>query len=238
MPNPIKTLIRNALESQGYTIKRTGLGYIDAKRTIAAAQQAGLGVGDYVEQLWDKVGEGERVIQRILNHGGLPVRPDVLEIGPGTGRYLAKVLAHLTPQRYEIYETDPGWAGWLARSYPVLRQPADGHNLRATADASIDLVHAHGVFVYLPFLTVWRYWQEIWRVTRPGGMVAFDIFSEDCFTETDLQCWLDSGETYPCILPANYAIAAFQQAQFTLVERFLVPCCESRSEYLVFRRQA
>lgn len=237
MLNHLKSLLRQTLEQHGYTIKRTGLGYIDASKTLAAAHQANLGVGDYVEQLWDKVGEAERVIERVLQYPLPSSTPHIVEIGPGTGRYLSKVLARLQAQQYAIYETDAAWATWLSRTYPVMRQPADGMSLRATPDHSVDFVHAHGVFVYLPFLTTWRYWQEIWRVTRPHGIVAFDIFSENCFGTEDMQRWLASGETYPCFLSTAYVIEVFAQHNFQLVDQFLSPCCEGHSEYLVFQRQ-
>lgn len=233
-----KLLIRRLLEKQGYTLKRVGLGYISADATLKAAQQANLPVGDYVERLWNKVGEAQRVIARIMSHG-IPVQAaHMVEIGPGTGRYLAKVLEYGQPERYDIYETDAGWATWLQATYPVTRQPADGSSLAATATGSADWVHAHGVFVYLPFLTAYRYWQELWRVTRPGGTVAFDIFSENCFTSADLERWLASGETYPCFLSTAYVIEVFAQHHFQLVDQFLSPCCEGHSEYLVFRRDA
>lgn len=231
-----KSLIRRLLEQQGYTIKRVGLGYIAADATLSAAQQANLPVGDYVEQLWNKVGEAQRVVTRIMNHGIPTQAANIVEIGPGTGRYLAKVLEHGQPNRYEIYETDPGWTKWLQATYPVIRQPADGISLTPTASESADLVHAHGVFVYLPFLTTWRYWQELWRVTRPGGMVAFDIFSENCFSAADMERWLSSGETYPCFLSTAYVTDVFAQHNFQLVDQFLSPCCEGHSEYLIFRR--
>jgi len=78
------------------------------------------------------------------------------------------------PERYEIYETARDWRAWLAKQYPVVVHQADGHALSQTEDNSVDLVQAHGVFIYLPFLNSVEYFREIARVPRPGGLAAFD----------------------------------------------------------------
>jgi hypothetical protein len=39
--------------------------------TIAAAQQAGLSVGDYVEQLWGNPGDSAKLIQRLFDIGAI-----------------------------------------------------------------------------------------------------------------------------------------------------------------------
>ena len=139
-------------------------GYISASETEAAARQAGLPVGDYVERLWGVEGGSKRVIDRIaatgiLDHPGV----SILEIGAGTGRYMEKVIARVESlTSYESYETNQGWAKYLAKTYPsITTRCADGLSLSETRDHSVDFVHAHGVFVYTPFLTTMRYLQAV-----------------------------------------------------------------------------
>ena len=91
-----------------------------------------------------------------------------------------KTIAHCRLNRYESYEPDREWSDWLEREYDIISQPTDEYSLRHTSAGSVDVVHAHGVFVYLPFLTTYRYFREIARVIAPGAYVVFDIIIEDC----------------------------------------------------------
>ena len=134
---------------------------------ISAAAAAGLSVGDYVDVTYNVAGATQGTIDGMSGLGvfSAPVET-VLEIGPGSGRYLEKVVRKCAPARYEIYETAQAWADYLERRHRVVRQPASGSSLSDTADASIDLVHAHKVFVCTPFLITCRYWLEMLRVAR------------------------------------------------------------------------
>jgi hypothetical protein len=110
---------------------------------------------------------------------GQPVQA-VCEIGPGSGRYLAKVMAACRPSHYEIYETAEPWANYLVREYHVIYRRTDGRSLAETPTASIDLAQAHKVFVVTPFVSTWNYLREMVRVTKPGGYVVFDVMTERC----------------------------------------------------------
>ena len=162
--------------------------------------------------------------------------PSVLEIGAGTGRFLEKVLEMCGPASYESYETARDWADWLKSRYPIISQEADGESLRQTTSQSIDLLHAHGVFVYLPFLVSYRYWKEIWRVVRGGGSAVFDIISEDCLDELTVEKWLRSKHKYPCFLSKDYVVSLFEKHGFSLLQTFTNRCGEGLSEYLVLVR--
>ena len=48
----------------------------------------------------------------------------VVEIGPGTGRYLARVRELAKPRRHVVYETAEDWRVWLAAEYGVETPPA------------------------------------------------------------------------------------------------------------------
>jgi len=215
----------------------TRKGYLPAKETINAAERAGLPVCQYVEKLWDQVGDTEKVVDQISALGALDLAsPAILEIGAGTGRYLERVLAKNRPLYYESYETATDWADYLSARYGILSRQADGVSLSATADGSVDFLHAHGVFVYLSFLNALRYFREIFRVLRTGGFVVFDIYSEACFDDEAVNAWLMSGHDYPCFLSREYVATLFLRHGFTLVGSFFHAHGAGRSEYLVFRR--
>jgi SAM-dependent methyltransferase len=202
-----------------------------------AAKNEGLSVCDYVEKLWDKQGDTQAVIDNMAKAGALtPGLSQVLEIGTGTGRYLEKVVRDFHPQQYSSYETDPGWAQWLEQAYPVHSLQADGQSLGQTPDRSVNLVHAHGVFVYLPLMVSYRYWKEIWRVTADQGYVVFDIISEECLDKNQVQRWLDSGHNYPCFLGKDYVVGVFAENGFQWCCEFSNRYGEGTSLYLVFQR--
>lgn len=216
-------------------LENSSLGYISAKETVSAAKRERLSVCDYVEKLWGQQGDTQYVIEQMA---ALEVfaatNPNIVEIGSGTGRYLEKVLLQCEPAKYESYETARDWSMWLQSEYPIISHEADGASLRQTPSESVDLVHAHGVFVYLPFLVSYRYWIEIWRVVKNGGHVVFDIYSEDCLDEATLAKWLASTHTYPCFLSRHYVASLFEKKGFVLTDAFTSRHGSGRSEYLVF----
>ena len=105
------------------------------------------------------------------------------EIGAGSGRFAEEVIAALHPDRYEVYETARDWLPWLSRLPGAVIQKCDGRTLSQTPDGSIDLVHAHKVFVYIEFCITAGYLEEMARVVRPGSVVAFDIVTEECLED-------------------------------------------------------
>jgi SAM-dependent methyltransferase len=217
----------------------TSLGYLSAKKTVAAARREGRSVCDYVEELWNQRGDTQKVIDQMASLGLLDgTRLNILEIGAGTGRYLEKILQRCRPGSYEVYETATDWRKWLQSTYPILAHDADGATLGRTGSASIDLLHAHGVFVYLPLLVSWRYFHEISRVMKLNGAVVFDIYSEDVVDEKAIDKWLSTDHWNPCLLPKNRVISTFQACGFKLIKAFRHPYGGGESEYLVFRRTA
>jgi SAM-dependent methyltransferase len=220
--------------------------FIPLEETLAAAARAGLSVGDYIDGVMNNIPgataatiEGMARLRVFLE----PIET-VVEIGPGSGRYLEKTVAACSPQRYEIYETSDAWAAYLAKTFDVIRRPTDGKTLRATPDASADLVHAHKVFSTIPFLRTCAYWTEMARVARPGGYVVFDIMSEGCLDEdfldlATLQRWFDSGienGSYPTVMPRGLAVDYFESRRFKLVGSFFVAMGPGKTEVLVFRK--
>jgi hypothetical protein len=221
----------------GDTSKKCSLGYISAKETVSAAERNGLSVCDYVEKLWYQQGDTQRVIDQISSCGIFRAENiNIVEIGTGTGRYLEKVLGKCNPEKYESYETARDWSEWLQSKYQIVSHNADGVSLKQTSSYSVDLLHAHGVFVYLPFLVSYRYWIETWRVMRNDGIVVFDIYSEDCLEERTVEKWLNSEHTYPCFLSKEYVISLFAKHGFSLIKTFMHPHGKGQSEYLMFVR--
>jgi hypothetical protein len=167
-----------------------------------------------------------------------PIRT-VVEIGPGSGRYLEKILAACSPARYEVYETAAPWAAHVARKYNAISHSTDGKSLEATPTASADLVQAHKVFSSITFMATCRYWPEIVRIARPGGYVVFDLMTERCLDPETLDRWAASGidaGAYPAAVPAGAATRYFTERGFALVGSFLVPMGPGHTETFVFRK--
>jgi hypothetical protein len=243
MKDLAKSVVKKLLSQGGLTITRTGAAsqktssYLPAKETVSAAVREGLSVCDYVEKLWNQQGGTQRVIDRMASCGVFEAKnPIVVEIGAGTGRYLEKILARCKPARYESYEIASDWADWLQSTYPIVSCETDGVSLKQTATDSVDILHAHGVFVYLPFLGAHRYWIEMWRVVRKGGWVVFDIYSDDCMDEPTVKKWLASKHNFPCFLSKSYVVSFFAKHGFSFKQAFTNKYGEGRSEYLVFVR--
>lgn len=212
--------------------------YISATETVAAAQAAGLSVCDYVEGLWGIKGNTARIIERLQSLGAVSsATKTVVEIGPGTGRYIDHILKCARPERYQIYEIDDAWISWLAKTYSIEPCSTDGRSFASTRSQIADLIHAHGVFVYLPFMTSYRYFKEIVRVAASGSFVAFDIISEQCLDTETVDKWIKAGHDFPCFLCSAYVREFFENNGFRLVDSFFSPYDVGRSEYLVFRHQ-
>jgi len=214
-----------------------GLSYISAKDTVAKANANGLSVCDYVEQEWNQVGETQKVISHMKEYGAFNFEnPSVCEIGAGTGRYMEKVLENCNPKRYESYETANDWAKWLQNEYPIISQPTDGFSLNSTVDSSLDLIHSHGVFVYLKFLDNIRYFNDMIRAIKPNGLIIFDCYTEECMDETSLEKWLSSKHNFPSILPNDYVIEYFVKNGFEILGHFFNAHGQGKSKYFVFKK--
>lgn len=214
-------------------------GYIDAKSTLESARALKLSVRDYVEQLWGQQGRTQLIIDRMREVGCFRALRHVCEVGPGTGRYLELTLKEAAGiQRYDIYETAVDWANWLEETYSpvVVRCNADGRSLDATDDASCQLVHAHGVFVYLPILHCFEYFKEMVRVTATEGWLAFDYYPAEEWTVDVIERWLMQADRYPVVLPAQHVKSFFRQFGFELAAEFDTLHGHGVSRYSVFKR--
>jgi len=221
------------------TLSRPG-SFLDFRRTELAARKSGKPIARYLEEIWNCVGQAERVSRWMQDIGCYEACTTILEIGPGSGRFLLPTLERARPVRYEIYETARRWAEWLARSNRphVIAQPANGRSLDATRSATCELVHAHGVFVYLKPLTCFEYFQEMIRVVSPGGHIVFDFFPSENFNESAISAWLASKERFAVILPGHVVIDFFRQRGFDLVATCHRRVAAGNAKYLAFRSSA
>jgi hypothetical protein len=207
------------------------------KKTLGEASKAGLSVGDYIDRKFHVPGATQKTIDDLAALGILNKdMQTICEVGPGSGRYLEKVQRLCAPRSYQIYETDPEWADWLAQTYRLTAHPADGTTLRDTATGSVDLVHAHKVFVYLPFVVTCQYLIEMIRVARNQGTIVFDIVTENCMPDETIQKWIAGKIYYPCLMSRSLVIDLFTRRQCSLRGSFFAPMMPGQSEYLAFTK--
>lgn len=236
---PVVNLILRRFGYELVRISKMGGGYIDAVETVHAASLRDQSVCEYVESLWDQGGWTDRVIEEMQKAGSLFSCDRVCEIGPGSGRYLERVLKRISPKQYDIYEIADDWATYLEDAYTptVVPQPTDGRTLKHTLSESCGLVHAHGVFVYLPFLQVFEYFAEMVRVCAPCGYVVFDFYSDEHFDTDVINRWLTSPERYPVILPRRTVLKYFKDRRLHVIHEFENKHGHSFSHYVILRRE-
>jgi hypothetical protein len=215
--------------------------FIPFQPTISAAKQSGLSLGDYIDAAYNVSGATQETIDSLKDFGVFNSSTEhVCEIGPGTGRYLEKVIAITNPVHCEIYETAKDWESYLVQKYDVVAQPSDGASLCHTPSNSIDLVMAHKVFPGQPSLVICRYFEEMARVLRLNGKAVFDIVTEDCLDDTTLHRWLDCGisfQSYPCLFPKRFAVDFFTKSGFSFDGSFIVSMNPGKTEAFVFTKR-
>ncbi len=212
--------------------------YIPFQSTLKAATEAGLSVGDYIDSYTNVKGTTQKTLIHMKELGVFDDRIErFCEIGPGTGRYLEKVIQISQPDYCEIYETAKDWEAWLVQKYNVIAQPADGTSLAKTPSNSIDLIQAHKVLSGQPTLVICSYLGEMTRVVRERGKVVFDVVTEDCMDDETLHKWWASGwgyQHYPCMMPKRFVIDFFKKRNFSLGGSFILPMKPGKTECFVF----
>ena len=212
--------------------------FLPAHKTIAAARAAGLSVSAYIDKIHVQPGATAAVVKEMLTIAGLSGKCEtVCEIGAGSGRFAEEVIAALHPDRYEIYETARDWLPYLRKLPNAVLLDSDGHSLALTRDASVDLVHAQKVFVYLPFYAAAGYIAEMARVVRPGGTVVFDVVTEDCLDEVMIGNWIRSGSIFQP-LPREWLLSFLAERYLTLEGSFFTPLPPGKAEVLVFSKKS
>jgi hypothetical protein len=236
---PTGFMITRAAPSQAESWRsRIGGPYRTDREVIALAAQRGMSVGDLQEEEWGAPGRSREIVRRLQALGA--VRDDlqtVCEIGPGSGRYIERIREIARPSQYEIYEIEQHRAQWLARTFSVVARAADGERLSGTADGSMQLVHAHGVFASLKTITCLACFKEFERITAPGGHIAFDIISEECMSDAEVAAWLQTKLRYVNFLSKPFIVDFFERHGFSQVGDFRFPLMVfGHSVYLVFKK--
>jgi SAM-dependent methyltransferase len=222
---------------RGYSGDSAIATYVPARKTMAAARREGLSLADYIDTHNAEPGATKAIVTAMLSLSGLSGPVDrVCEIGPGTGRFAELVIAELQPGVYEMYETARDWLPHLRGIARGQLNPTDGRTLAATASDSVDLVHAHKVFVYVPLITTAGYLQEMARVVRPGGAVAFDIVTENCMDEAGTATWLRQGTTLYSMIPRQWTVDLLARHGLELAGSSFAALSGGRTELLVFRK--
>jgi SAM-dependent methyltransferase len=245
----VKSGVKRMLAPTGFEIvrsinKRGGVDeYIPFEATMRAARAAGLSVADYIDEVMNGApGATQSTIDELRTMGVFADHPTtVLEIGPGSGRYLERTIQECSPSRYEIYETAEPWARYLVDKFGVIAQPTAGTSLAATADGSVDLVQAHKVFNTVTFLCSSRYFFEMARVTRPGGRIVFDVITETCLDPATMRAWVTNGgeghDSFPAPIPRQACVDLFKTLGCNFQGSFLAPMGAGSTEILVFQKE-
>jgi len=230
---------RKLAAAAGHTVvenRATYAGFLPAEETRRAAAVAGRTVHEHAEIVSRQVGVTARVLDEMRTAGCLRPTDRVLEIGPGTGRFLDTVLAETKPVEYDFYEIADDWADWLLSTYGsrIRRKPTDGWSLKATPDASCGLVHAHGVLVYLKPVHAFAYLIEMARVCRRDGFVVFDFHPAEEFDEEVARDWIEADHDWPIPLDRTHVLDVFTRRDMRLIREFSVPSDDGSSRYVIF----
>ncbi|MFB6837843.1 methyltransferase domain-containing protein [Streptomyces sp. NPDC056361] len=248
MRTAVKSGLKRLLGRTGFDIVRStnNRGGVDDflpfEATMRAARSAGMSVGDYLDEVMNGTpGATQSTIDELRALGVFAADPKtVLEIGPGSGRYLEKTLKECSPGRYEIYETAAPWADYLVDTFKVVAQPTSGNSLAPTPDGSVDLVQAHKVFNTVTFLSASRYFFEMARVARPGGRIVFDVMTETCLAPATMRDWATKGgaghDSYPAAMPRQACVDLFATLGCNLEASFSAPMGFASTEVLVLRK--
>lgn len=241
----IKEGIKKLVNLTGYDLQPLqpkGLAYISVADTQKAAKEKNQTILQYLETIWGLETAAKKIIAQVETSKHLTTSPlSIVEIGAGTGAYTAQVFNALGKEniaRYQIYETSKDWSAHLAQTYPVETPEASGYQLESTTELSADLIHAHGVFVYTSFITTSSYFNEIFRIAKINGIVAFDVFDESCFTKDTINAMINAKQTYFNIVPEAYIMETFAQNGFELVHHFPAEWGTGQSRYFVFSRKS
>jgi hypothetical protein len=236
--------IKKLFATFGYSVARKNKDfkyYIPYQKTLAEAKECGLSVGDYIELKYNVPGTPQYTIDQMTELGifDSPIK-HICEIGPGSGRYLEKVMDVCCPDSYEIYETAEYWRERLIKEYKVIAHNPDGFSLVQTPSNSIDLVHSHKVLQGLSILNVCSYFNEMARVVRDNGKVVFDILTEECLDDVKVENWLSStymeDQWMKTMIGKDFAIKYFSNKGLSLIGTFIAPMKPGITQYLAFNK--
>lgn len=235
-----KAVVRHTLSAFDLEISRRSTNptnYISFRKTLKAAKRAGMQVGEFIEQIHNVPGTTQRTIDKMKLLGVFDgsIR-HVVEIGPGSGRYLERTLKICGPVSYEIYETASEWRGRLEKRYAVVSHIPDGSSLRETPTNSVDLVQAHKVFPILSIMTICKYMEEMARVTRENGWIVFDVFTEKCLAREEIPKWTSQPTYVVSMVSRSFVVDFMRQRGLALKGEFFADMLPGKTHCFVFTK--
>ncbi len=237
-------IINNLVSWTGYHIEQNVSRYVDAKKISKLAQLEGISVCEYLERLNTdkrKIGRRDRIIRRLNRIGIFNNAQVICEIGAGTGMYLEEVIKYAPVKRYEVYETAEDWNEYLKKNYSkhihnLIIHKADGISLKDTKSKSVDLVHAHAVFVYIPVINTFKYLLECIRVCKKGGYIVFDTISNLGFGVNEASNWIKTGHEFAVITPEEIINDLVKKNKLIIVKTFTEIYAGSSSKYFILKK--
>jgi SAM-dependent methyltransferase len=235
---------KKTVQKYGYSLTKNVQHYIKAEEITRQSRIKGLSVCDYVESLnidKRKIGKRDRVIHKMESLNLFLGAKNICEIGTGTGMYLEKTIEKAPVQKYEVYETDQDWNKYLVLEYKtkiehLIIHNADGISLYQTKSDTIDLVHAHAVFVYLPIINNYVYLKECVRVCKKDGYIVFDVISDDMFSEEAAKNWLNLNHKFAVITPDSFIFDFIKKNNLALINSFNEIYAGSQSKYFILQK--
>lgn len=217
--------------------------WLDIENLERKAKENNISVADYYEKINNQEGNSKKIIDTIFNSIPEPKKTDqILEIGPGTGRFLAKTLKYILPEHYQIFELDKKLAEYLVNEYTVVdnrtyEQPSK-FNLDKIKDNSIDYLFAHGVFnSAVDFYGFIHYFSDMSRVLKNGGFMAFNIISEDCLKREQFESWKNSDSTYIKFISNSFINQLNAQFDLQEINNFIAPYGPAVSKYVILQKK-
>lgn len=209
--------------------KMTTVGYLNARDLVRMAGGRGEKLTAYKEKEYAALdphckGRLDRIVNRIENHiqGVGDLR--YLEVGTGTGRYMEKFLKNCSCSAYEVYEIDWQWRDYLSKTYSadrrVVIKNCDGRTLSPTPSDSCDVVTANGVLVYQKHCINLSYMDEMYRVCKKGGIIAFDVLLSSKVGLDELRGFCEREMWFPILSPDDMLETWIREKGLRLEDKF------------------
>lgn len=209
--------------------KMTTVGYLNARDLVRMAGGRGEKLTAYKEREYAALdphckGRLDRIVSRIEKHIQEAGDLRYLEVGTGTGRYMEKFLKNCSCSAYEVYEIDWQWRDYLSKTYSadrrVVIKNCDGRTLSPTPSDSCDVVTANGVLVYQKHCINLSYMDEMYRVCKKGGIIAFDVLLSSKVGLDELRGFCEREMWFPILSPDDMLETWIREKGLRLEDKF------------------
>lgn len=220
-----------------YTNKNRSEGY---PSYLEAADKLNLDVNDYLNNNmgWPKP---KPIVDEILFPllENIP-KPNILELGPGTGRWTRYILEkanQLKAKEYYLIDHAVWMIDFLSNYFKnetivkVIRN--DGLSL-PVKDSFFDMAFSEGLFIQLKPGNIYLYAKEFSRVLKPGGYCVFDYYN--CDNEEGWDFFVDQSNkkhTYFTFYPDHFIEKIFITSGFLLEKRVTY----GKSIFVIFKKK-